>query len=536
MMRARICCRVSTAEQAGGGFGMDAQEAKCCRFVEDEGGIVEKIERWDESAKNSDRKKLDAMFDEIKRMPESERPNTLVFDRVNRLARDEEVFYRTLGRARALGMEVLFADLPRGGRGLRSLVGFFAGNAADDNDARLQATNDGMQAAREAGRWLHRPPLGYMAPPRDALEERRQKRANARRRSSGEGAEWRLPSMIPDPERAALIRLGFELWAAGYSTPLVLAELTVRELTTRAGRPLSTSALDRIRRDRKYYGLCEYPEHGIETVGDWEPIVDEGLWHRAQATPRRRGLRSYKRLREDMPLKGIVYCNGCGRPMTGDDVHGNLYYRCPQCGKPYRSKAAELDAQFADVLDRVRFGDDLKILYREAVGILYEKQRIELEKELAPLEKRLRGLKAQRMQIVRDRSKGLLDEEDVRAGLDEIRAKERPMKEKLRAYRVVLGDRGDDDLSLLEDPVGVWAGLPAKQKIDFALELYPSGVRFDGEKILTPEVSALVELAAVLPERKRFGVPNGGELLTPGLILGSRSVLRALERIVQEAA
>ena len=73
----------------------------------------------------------------------------------------------------------------------------------------------GMKQKVEMGGWTHRAPLGYL---------------NVREWAGGR----RVSYVLPDPERADLIRLAFEMYATGeYTLDGLLEELQARGLTNR---------------------------------------------------------------------------------------------------------------------------------------------------------------------------------------------------------------------------------------------------------------------------------------------------------------
>src|SRR3954464_12679242 len=94
------------------------------------------------------------------------------------------------------------------------MEGVLAAFAQFDNDCRSDRTRAGMKAALELGRWTFLAPLGY---------------PNAHR-STGR-------SLIPDPERAPLVRRAFEDFATGHFTKHeVRNNANALGLTTRRGK------------------------------------------------------------------------------------------------------------------------------------------------------------------------------------------------------------------------------------------------------------------------------------------------------------
>jgi site-specific DNA recombinase len=75
------------------------------------------------------------------------------------------------------------------------MEGVLAAFAQFDNDVRSDRTRAGMKAALELGRWVFLTPIGYLNAPR----------------AMGK-------SLMPDPERAPLVRRAFEEYARGQYT------------------------------------------------------------------------------------------------------------------------------------------------------------------------------------------------------------------------------------------------------------------------------------------------------------------------------
>jgi len=141
------------------------------------------------------------------------------------------------------------------------MEGVLAAFAQFDNDVRSERTRAGMRAALELGRWTFPAPLGYL---------------NA--------AKWSGKSLIPDPERAPLVREMFEECASGrFTKQEVLARITERGLRTRRGLALSPQSFGQMLRNSIYIGGIDCPEYGVLTRGDFDPLVSEQTFYRAQA-------------------------------------------------------------------------------------------------------------------------------------------------------------------------------------------------------------------------------------------------------------
>ena len=130
-----------------------------------------------------------------------------------------------------------------------------------------------------------------------------------------EGREVRV--IRPDPERAPLIRLAFELYATNdYTLADLQDELYDRGLRTRATQrfpsgAVSISKLARMLRDRYYIGFVTYK--GEEYAGRHEPLVDVELFDRVQAIADSRSVAEERRRKHHHYLKGSLLCGDCRR-------------------------------------------------------------------------------------------------------------------------------------------------------------------------------------------------------------------------------
>jgi site-specific DNA recombinase len=159
-----------------------------------------------------------------------------------------------------------------------------------------------MRAALELGRWTFPAPLGYLNAP---------KRSKTR--------------LVQDPERGPLVRRAFEDLATGnYTKQEVIARATEAGLRSRKGLRVSPQSFGQMLRNPIYVGRVESPDYGISAQGDFEPLVDEATFYRAQALLDGRIVVAGPRQRNhpDFPLRGFVRCDTCGRPLTGSWSRG----------------------------------------------------------------------------------------------------------------------------------------------------------------------------------------------------------------------
>ena len=207
-LRAIIYCRVSSKEQTFN-LSLPVQEDQCRAFCSLNGWEVDRIflERG-ESAKTADRTELQAALTYLREQNKrGVKIHVLVVTNVDRFARD--AFDHAIVRRHLAGLGVTLRSVsqpidetPAG----KFMEGIFAALSQLDNEVRGSRTKAGMQEALRRGQWVWKPPLGYLA----------------------DGKTMQL-----DPERAPLMRLGFERFASGlYTRVQVLEVMTDHGLRT----------------------------------------------------------------------------------------------------------------------------------------------------------------------------------------------------------------------------------------------------------------------------------------------------------------
>ena len=150
----------------------------------------------------------------------------------------------------------------------------------------------------ELGRWVFLAPLGYINAPR----------------AMGK-------SLMPDPERAPIVRRVFEEYATGrFTKQQVLEQAWAWGLTNRRNRPLTSQAIGTLLRNRPYAGIVDVSEYGVRAKrGDFEPLISEELFYRVQSVLSGRvpATTPQQRAHPDFPLRAFVRCVSCGRGLTG---------------------------------------------------------------------------------------------------------------------------------------------------------------------------------------------------------------------------
>src|SRR5207237_8997959 len=156
--------------------------------------VLERFKEEGESAKTADRPELQRLLKYCR--THKGRVHFVVVFNLTRFAREKYDHFALRSHLKSLGISLRSATEPIDDTSTGKLMeGVLASFAQFDNDVRSERTRGGMKAALELGRWTFLAPLGYLNAPR----------------SSGK-------SLIPDLERAPLVKRAFQDFATGRFT------------------------------------------------------------------------------------------------------------------------------------------------------------------------------------------------------------------------------------------------------------------------------------------------------------------------------
>lgn len=478
MSSAYIYVRVSTAEQVEN-YSLDTQERACQEFCEREGLEVVRIFREEgESAKTANRPQLQAMINACATEGRRAGVTAVVVFRVDRLARAVEDYAAISSALLKLDIRVrsageAFDDTPAG----KLVENLLAAVAQFDNDARSARTIEGMKEALRRGRWVWRPPLGYL-------------------RTAGDAPM----SMIIDPEVAPLIRHGFEAIALRQLTRTeALTEVTNLGLVTRTGGPLRPQVFGELLRKEVYSGRIRKPEWDIDVEGDFEAIIEPELFEAVQDVLQ--GRTSAARVRErnhpDFPLRRIVRCGQCSSPLTGSWSTGRSrrrypYYRCPQknCrGTNIRKERLEelLETRLGEMSLRSEMLDLLGAVVSDAW-----KERVQTAKAAErALTTRLMDVERRRDRLTDAYLDGRgIDQQNYEKQIRRLDNDEKVLRNRLDAAtppEANLARAIDLAQAMLMDLPRCWNRLEPQHRPHFLSALYPAGLIYEDDRIGTAE-------------------------------------------------
>jgi site-specific DNA recombinase len=503
MVGAVIYIRVSTKEQTEN-LSLSTQLKACEEYCERQGlEVLARFREEGESAKTADRTELQKLLHFCR--TNKGRVQFVVVFNLTRFAREKYDHFALRAHLKSLGISLRSATEPIDDTSTGKLMeGVLAAFAQFDNDVRSERTRGGMKAALELGRWTFLAPLGYLNAPR----------------STGR-------SLVPDPERAPLVKRAFQDFSTGrFTKQEVLKNVNDLGLTTRRGRPVPSQTFDAMLRNPVYIGRVDVPDYGISTRGDFEPLLNERVFYRVQAILDGRLELTAPRQRNDpdFPLRGYVRCESCGKPLTASWSKGRsdyyAYYHCRGRCRAANISKTKLEEMFVDELTRLQPTAGFMRLVKDRVLHAWRDLKADAKRRIVEVER-----KQKTIQERLDR----LDEAFLYERSIDIERYDRH-RDKLREdLTLVQMDRHASELEemdvegilafaerVLPSASSLWVQSSLNQKQRLQQLFLPHGIRFDGKRLVGTGVTLPVfnYLSPVSGEKKELVDQAGVEPAT----------------------
>src|ERR1700719_4363793 len=357
--------RVSSKEQEKEGFSIPAQLKLLKEYAAAQGFAVAQEYVEVETAKQTGRAAFGEMVAYLKAHPVV---RVMLVEKTDRLYRNLKDWVTV----DELEVEIHF---PKEGvvlsRESRSSEKFMHGikvlRAKNYIDNLSEEARKGMQEKAEQGIWPTVAPLGY-------------------RNLTGPNGKKIIE---PDPEAAPLIGRLFEWYAAGtLSLREVARKVRAAGLVHRkSGAPVTVSTVHAILRNRLYAGAFEW--NGRPYRGTHQPLVSTELWERVPDVLDGRQAKTHRRAKHNFAFSGLIACGHCDCSIVGEiKKQRYVYYHCTgykgRCDEPYVREEV-IEQQFADLLGRLKFDDEVLEWVREALDASHADERREHEEAIKRL-------------------------------------------------------------------------------------------------------------------------------------------------------
>ena len=508
MVGAVIYVRVSTKEQTEN-LSLPTQLRACEEYCRRQGyEVLERFHEEGESAKTTDRSQLQSLLKYCR--THKGKIHFVVVYNITRFAREKYDHFALHAHLKSLGISLRSATEPIDDTSTgRLMEGVLAAFAQFDNDVRSDRTRAGMRAALELGRWTFVAPLGYVTAPK-----------------------WSGKSLEHDPDRGPLVKRAFEdLATARYTKQEVIARATAAGLRSRKGLALSPQSFGQMMRNPIYIGKVESPDYGVSTRGDFEPLVDEATFYRAQAVLNDRVVVAGPRQRNhpDFPLRAFVRCEACSRPLTGSWSKGRnghyAYYHCQRQCRAVNVSKVKLEGAFVDELALLQPTPGYMRLVTDRILHVWEQRRAEANDRTTEQQRRVRAIQQKLDKL----DEAFLYSETIDAttyGRQRDRLREELTLAKIEHHTEAVDELDVEGILAFAERIlprasDLWvqASLDYKQRLQQLF--FPEGIAFDGNRFnrtaataplfnyLAPSESAdekMVSRAGIEPATRRLRV------------------------------
>ncbi|WP_276132310.1 recombinase family protein [Polluticoccus soli] len=478
MKKAVLYTRVSTDEQKRTGFSLQEQYNRLKDYCTRKGYQIVGHYQDDHSAKNFKRPEYQRFLEDVrlKRV----RPDLLLVTKADRFTRDAFEGYTQITNLRKNNIEVESLsdgsyDFTNPNKFFQNLLQF--GAAQHENILKADNTKRGMREALRQGRWVWPAPVGY-------------------------DNDTNTKLVVIDSANAPYVKKAFDLVASGlYSCE------EVRRMLNNEGFKRTKQAFMNMLRNPFYYGYIlvkEWQNEPEELVkGIHEPIISETVFSKVQLVlkRRKRNWPKTQALNEQLPLRGHLICQDCGKSLTGSgSVSRNKsihhYYHC-QNGCKERFRADNANVCFAEYLKTFEVPTDVVQLYKEVLKDMFQQDDSERKKKLADIDKQMRLVNGRLASLADKLADDKISYEDFNEA--KLRYKEELNKMDIE-YQELNGIKSSFDryltygLMILPDISKYYTQADLTAKREIVGSIFPEKVIFDGKSYRTSRVNGLFSL------------------------------------------
>ena len=504
-----IYVRVSTDEQASGPLNLQNQEKRCEEFCARHGWQVLKIfTDAGASARTVDRPEFQRMIQFCK--DHRAEVGYVVVQDLSRFARNNKDQAETIVKLKKVGVLLRSTYEPNldetaAGKLAANMIGSFN---QFFSDALSEKMRERTRQSVIAGRFPWRAPIGYI------------------NIGGKTGA-----NIKPDPKRAPYIRQAFDLVATGrYTKAEVLNRISEGGLRTSSGRPLTPQTFHAMLRNPLYAGWVTLPsDDQFEPVrGLHETLVSQELFDTVQAilSGKRPTVVPKRKFNPEFPLKRIVRCSGCGKPITWGFAKGRSKkygrYWCRTAGcRAVRLSREELEADFTGLLNTLRPTPEARRGFPKVAARVWATKQGDAEKKATKVERRIKELRELRAALLEAKLRGEVTLEDYTEANANYRRESEALEQELQAVNCARQDTESfvrfAELQLV-DISGAWQIANPEQRIRIQNLLFKDGLEYSPKQgILNRSNSSLFSmLLATTTQEGLLASPTGFEpVLSP---------------------
>jgi site-specific DNA recombinase len=242
---------------------------------------------------------------------------------------------------------------------------------------------------------------------------------------------------IINEHEALIVKLIFEMFAAGYSYNQIIDKLNSEGYRTKTNKPFGKNSIHDILRNEKYCGIYIFnkstsKENGkrnnhksksedeiIKVNGGMPQIIDRKVWEavRERMDKNKKGPAANK-AKEVYLLSGLIYCGKCGGAMVGNRRYSGrnkTKYLSYECSTRKRKKECDMKAVGAEYVESIVIDELAKSIFApDAIEQLAQKiyqfansQSSTIHDDIKTLKKELTDIQSQIDNIVDAVANGL---------------------------------------------------------------------------------------------------------------------------------
>jgi site-specific DNA recombinase len=497
-MKTAIYIRVSTEDQAKGGYSLEVQREYLESFAKREGYEIFKIYQDDGITGYSiERPALKALLKDA----EQKKFDLVLVHKIDRFSRKLKDLLDLVEKLESYGIGFKSATEPfntttSAGKLMFQQLGSFA---EFERNRIAERVFPGMVKGVLEGKWqgARYAPYGYRYNKEKKLLE-------------------------IDEQEAKVVKLIFEMCLAGKSIRFITEYLTKKKYRNRKGNIFTTKLIGDILKNRIYTGKLVWnkkhydknqktkkhykyvknpPDKIIIAQGKHKPIITEEDFEKVQEILKNRRVER-KRKASDYPLSGILYCAKCNHKYLGISSISNhrtgekkRWYRC---SGPQRSfircknkavKAEEIEPKVAALLDCLLRSKTLKSSrWTTVTGANFPSFEQISKDELEKLKNRLKINRQKQSKLADAYLENLLSDEVFKAKNESLRREEEELQKiiALQELREVERERSKDYLNRVEEFISGYN--PSQKELTLEQEKQVLGLLFKNIKIARKDI------------------------------------------------
>ena len=494
-----IYCRVSSAEQVDG-TSLESQEKVCREYAKRENiNVVGVFIEKGESAKTANRTEYIKAISFC-----SEKKNAVsyfIVYKIDRFSRNQADHIYIREKLKKYKTELRSVTEPIGNDPMGKMMeGILSTFAEFDNNVRTERSVNGMRERLKHGVWVWQAPLGYT---------RTEKGAN----------------LSHDAKLAPYILLAFNEYAKGIHTFASLAEfLNVRGFVTRTGHDSTATLVEKMIKNPIYAGIIKVWD--MEIKGSFEPIISEQLYYQCNGNRKRQNI---PRLAKNphFPLRKLVVCRSCSRPITGSTSTGHKGVKYPyyhhhkqtcSCAKFIPKEYFE--QLFVEYLESITPSEKFEKIFKAVVIDIWKNNYKKFDEENEQIRKEISNFEIQRQRVFELHQSGIYDDEDFLSQKNLINKKITQKKLLLHetdAHEFNMEEALEYCFSFVRNTARTWRELEKtpEKRLEFQKLIFTENIEFSDEKFGTEYLSLVYKLNRQFDGEKSSLVTLPG--IEPGL-------------------